>query len=68
MNAAFSSKSFSTSGFSVQAFAFDVVERKGGSAHSDFDREITKRIRIARADSQDILDIATILGFVVDEL
>lgn len=64
MNAAFSSKSFSTSSFSVQSFAFD--EKKGGSG--DWDREVAAKRKLAFRDQQDILDIATILGFVVDEL
>lgn len=68
MNAAFASGSFSTASFSIEAFSFDVVEKKGGSANNDWDFQVARKRRLAFRDQQDILDIATILGFVVDEL
>ena len=68
MNAAFASGSFSTASFSIEAFSFDVVEKKGGSANGDWDLQVARKRRLAFRDQQDILDIATILGFVVDDL
>jgi len=69
VNAAFASSAFSTQAFSVQAFAFEDQKKPGGSGGYDtWDERYTQAIRLARMDQQDILDIASILGFLTSEI
>jgi hypothetical protein len=63
--AAFASSGFSTQAFSVQAFAFDTQEQpQGGSGRSKWgQRHASARLRLAKIDDQDLLDIVAIVGF-----
>jgi hypothetical protein len=39
-----------------------------GGAYSDFDANLAARIRLARMDQQDLLDIVSILGLIAAQL
>ena len=69
MSAAFASSGFSTQAFSVQAFAFDTQKqpKRGGSSFVQ-DQVYFDLLGRAKIDQRDLLDIATIIGFLASRI